>query len=108
MLLVSLSGKLYSCSVHSNISLGTPAPSQGPQGSTFIPGARGSKATVINHQTPVLHNFDAFLCESLRNRLIADSRLHPNRPWVLRQHVLEMRVNIFRPAEDVHHIDLNG
>jgi hypothetical protein len=60
---------------------------------------------MLDHQAPILDDFNTRLGQLLGDRAIGDSGLHPNDFRLLRQNVVEVGRHILGPAKDVHHIN---
>src|SRR3954447_65370 len=62
-------------------------------------------ASLFDHQTAILHDFDARLGQPLRRLIVPDAELEPDALRVRRDDVVDVRRDVVRAAEDVHHID---
>jgi hypothetical protein len=63
---------------------------------------------VIDHQAAVLDDLDARFGELLRDLVVLDAELEPDRFRFLRKDFVEMLRNVFRAPEDVDHVDITG
>src|SRR5436305_1728975 len=61
-------------------------------------------ASLFDHQTAILHHFDARLGQSLRRLIIPDAELEPDALRLRGENVVDVRRNVTRTPEDVDRI----
>src|SRR5436305_9592094 len=61
--------------------------------------------SLFDHQTAILHHFDAGLGQSLRRLIVANAELEPDALRLRGEYVVDVRRDVIRPPEDVDHID---
>src|SRR3954453_14160991 len=61
--------------------------------------------SLFNHQTAILHYFDAGLGQSLRGLIVADTELKPDALRLRGDDVVDVRRDVVRGAEALEHID---
>src|SRR3954449_6828045 len=61
--------------------------------------------SLFDHQTAILHHFDAGLGQSLRGLVVADTELEPDALRLRGEDVVDVRRDVVRTAEDIDHVD---
>ena len=60
---------------------------------------------MIDHEAPILHDFNAGAGELFSDGVVTDAKLHPYRLRFLSQQIVEVRRYVLRAAKNVDHID---
>ena len=66
----------------------------------------GRQPSMIYHQATILHNSHSRFGQLFGDDRVADTQLHPNRLWFFRKQIIQMRRNVLRTAEDIHHVNI--
>src|SRR3954451_16982012 len=61
--------------------------------------------SLFDHQTAILHHFDARLSQTLRGLIVADAELEPDALRLRGEDVVDVWRDVVQTPEDVDHID---